>query len=179
LKLSKNGHLKQSDKYNETKRLGTINRLKRCVPTCTIISKTPSVSQILHSRQLLSMENSMSSSPMKFLEHLLLELLGEASTNKIFASDDCESRQIDLSKDDPRDKIVSTISLFKDHSVVRMFVLLVCRSPTISDSLSHQTSIFTKAGKSTKNKNLSSKSTGIQFNCLASINRSFLKIPLG
>ena len=61
---------------------------------------------------------------MKLLEHLLLELLGEASTNKIFASDDCESRQIDLSKDDPRDKIVSTISLFKDHSVVRMFVLL-------------------------------------------------------
>jgi hypothetical protein len=52
---------------------------------------------------------------------------------------------------------------------------LVCRSPTISDSLSHQTSIFTKAGKSTKNKNLSSKSTGIQFNCLASINRSFQK----
>ena len=48
---------------------------------------------------------------------------------------------------------------------------LVCRSPTISDSLSHQTSKFTKSVKSTKNKNLSS--TGIQSDCLASINRSF------
>jgi hypothetical protein len=42
-------------------------------------------------------------------EHLLLELLCEAFTNKIFASDDCESRQIDLSKDDPRDQIVSVL----------------------------------------------------------------------
>jgi hypothetical protein len=50
---------------------------------------------------------------------------------------------------------------------------LVCRSPTISDSLSHQTSKFTKSVKSTKNKKLSSKSTGIQSDCLASINRSF------
>jgi hypothetical protein len=49
------------------------------------------------------------SSPMKLLEHLLLELLCEASTNKIFVSDDCESRQIDLSKDDPRDQIVSVL----------------------------------------------------------------------
>ena len=32
---------------------------------------------------------------------------------------------------------------------------------------------FTKAAKSTKNKQLSSKSTSIQFDCLASINRSF------
>jgi hypothetical protein len=80
-----------------------------------------------------------------------------------------------------RPNSVCTISLFKDHSVVRIFVLLnwsakifillVCRSPTISDSLSHQISKFTKSVKSTKN--LSSKSTCIQSDCLASINRSF------
>jgi hypothetical protein len=99
---------------------------------------------------------------MKLLEHLLLELLCEASTNKIFASDDCESRQIDLSKDDdtaiyeavPLSDYINCTTMAKET--------LVCRSPTISDSLSHQTSKFTKSVKSTKNKNLSSKSTGIQ-----------------
>jgi hypothetical protein len=84
----------------------------------TLVCRSPTISDSLShqtskfTKSVKSTKNKNLSSTgiqsMKLLEHLLLELLCEASTNKIFVSDDCESRQIDLSKDDPRDQIVST-----------------------------------------------------------------------
>ena len=55
----RNGHFEQGVKSSETKPLGNINRLNRCISTHTNIFKTPEVSQILCRKPLLSMENNV------------------------------------------------------------------------------------------------------------------------